>query len=414
MVDLKQAEQRPGLVLAPKRIVRHSTQLDSARRYLTDAPTPTKFAATLKSVDDGDLAAIVELAEEMEAKDSHLQNVAARRREALTALEWEIIPDAVAPDQKAAQEAAGFAREQLDGLQAWPEALEHLAEAIGPGISVLELVWWRGRLVDTIEVPGHRLIGSMSNEQGVFILTEEDQSQGVKATKPKFVIYTPNNRAGFPLRVSITRAQAYLFIIKHFSLASWVSFAEVYGQPVRVAKFSPEATPDEQSTVQTMLENMGQDMWAMFSEAVDIQFLEAARTNQPFEGLVDWVERKQSILYLGQTLTTEQGGVGSLALGRVHENVRASITLSDIAKERRAIRRCILTPMIRFRWPNVDMPVPHFQRRVIEEKSLDADRVELEKLRFMRELNLPVDQAIIYERLGYPMPEGVADGTDSE
>ncbi len=404
MLHVEQAEHKPALVLAPKRVVRHSTQLDTVRRYLTDAPTPTKFAATLKSVDDGDLAAIVELAEEMEGKDAHLQNVAARRRESLTALEWDIVPDTADPDSKAGEEAAQFAREQLDGLKSWPEALEHLALAIGPGISLLELVWWKGRLVDTIEVPGHRLTGSISNEAGVFVLTDDDQSQGVKATKPKFVVYTPNARAGFPVRVSITRAQAYLFVIKHFSLASWVSFAEVYGQPIRVARFSSEATPEEQSKVQAMLENMGQDMWAMFSDAVDLEFKEAARGNQPFEGLVDWVERKQSILYLGQTLTTEQGSVGSLALGRVHENVRASITLSDIAKERRAIRRSILTPMTRFRWPNRAMPVPHFQRRVAEPLTLEEDTLTLEKMRYLDERNLALDDATRYELLKMPMP----------
>ena len=65
----------------------------------------------------------------------------------------------------------------------------------------------------------------------------------------------------------------------------------------------------------------------------------------------------------------------------------------------------MLAPMVKFRWPQVPRPVPIFKRRVIEEKNLDAERLELDKLRFMREMGLPVAPELVYERLGYPMPE---------
>ena len=155
-----------------------------------------------------------------------------------------------------------------------------------------------------------------------------------------------------------------------------------------------------------MLKNMGSDLWAMFSDNIELQFLEASRNNQPFEGMIDWIERKQSILYLGQTLTTEQGNVGSLALGRVHENVRASITLSDMKKEARTIREEVLKPMIRMRFPGVVMPIPIFQRKVAEEKDIEGMRLSLDVLRYMREAGLPVDPEYVYEVLDVPQPKG--------
>jgi len=395
-----------------QRITGRRIPLDRTRRYLTDSPSPQTLSTTIKAIDDGDIAAMVELNEEMEAKDAHLQGVANLRRQALTALEWEIQPAAVG-DERMASEAADFIQIELDRIEMFPEALEHLATAIGPGISVLELVWWRGRLVDVIEVPGHRLVGDQEGGPAIFVITESESVDGVKLESPKFVVFTPDSRAGYPMRVTITRAQAFLWIIKHYARADWTSFAETYGHPVRIAKFKKGVAPAEQDKVQEMLENMGPDLWAMFTDEVDIQFLEAARNSQPFSELIQWVEKKQSILYLGQTLTTEAGPVGSLALGRVHDNVRASLTLSDIANERRMVRRQIIAPMVRFRWPGVDVPMPTFTRRIIEEKNLDQERLEMEQLRFALELNLPVDDRVKYERLRMPMPTSDAAEADT-
>jgi phage gp29-like protein len=218
--------------------VRWSQRLDSWRRYLTDDPTPSQFSALLKQVDDGDLAAMVELNEEMEGKDAHLQNVAARRREALTALDWTITPDTSAVDQAKAKKAAEFCDQQLLALKSFPETLEHLADAIGPGIAVTELMWHRGRIADTNDVPGHRLLGDIFDQRpGVWIETEDEPVTGIKARPLKYIVHTPNSRAGFPLRVTPTRANAYLWLIKHYCISDWTSFTETYGQPVRVATY---------------------------------------------------------------------------------------------------------------------------------------------------------------------------------
>ena len=392
----------------PFKVVKHSQTLDVQRRYLTDSPTPDTFAALLKDVDQGDIAAMVEMNEEMEAKDAHLQGVAYRRRESVTALEWDIDPDPNAEDTARAEQAADFVRATLDGIREWPETLEHLATAIGPGIAVVELVWDSGRLIKTVDVPCHRLMGDWivaTNE--VFIETDEHSVQGVLAVLPKFVVHKPNTRAGFPLRVTITRAQAWLFVIKHYGMADWASFSETYGQPMRVAIIEDSPNATDRDKIEQMLKNMGADMWAVFDKGTDIKFIEAARSNQPFEGLIDWCERKQSVLYLGQTLTTEQGAVGSLALGRVHDNVRASITLSDIQQERRSIGGQIIRPIVAMRWPQ-GAPLPVFKRRVVEDKNLDAERLAIDKFRFAAERGIDVDEDHVRDVLDLPRPKDLA------
>jgi len=391
------------------RIVRHSQSLDSTRRYLTDSPTPEGLAQTLKSIDDGDLAAAIELCEEMEGKDAHLQGVANTRRQALTCLPWEILPDPAADDQDEAGIVADYIRRQLARIKTWPATLEHLATAIGPGLAVTELVWAYGRLVKTVDVPGNRLTAHNTKNTGVYVLTDEEQTQGIEAVGPKWVVHTPHARSGYALRVTLLRATAWLWVLKHTCRADWAAFMEVFGQPVRIARYPAEMPADEVTMLENTLRDMGSDLWAIFPEGVELEFKEASRGNQPYEAAIDWLERKQSILWLGQTLTTEPGQVGSLALGRVHDNVRASLTLGDIAKEATVIREQVFEPMCRFRWPGARVPVPIFQRQAVEARDLAAEQLDLEKFRFMAERGLPVDSEVIYERMGIPPPKQPAN-----
>ena len=395
------------------RIVKHSGMLDETRRYLTDSPDPAKMAAIMRTVDDGDIAAMVELNDEMEGKDAHLQGVANTRRLGLTALPWSVAVPSDLPEerQSIAEEALAFVKDTLERIPSWdasvdqrPSILAHMSTAIGPGIAVVELVWNRGRLIHMEPVPGHRLTGSLFGGRGVFVQTDQKIVQGVRAFSPKFVVFTPSARAGAPMAVTITRAQADLWLMKHYSVADWSAFAEVYGMPLRIATITGDAPAGSADDAVSMLKNMGTDTFAVFPEGVEIKLLEAARANQPFEAMVDWAERKQSILYLGQTTTTEPGQVGSLALGRVHDTVRASLTLSDIKNESQAIQQQIFRWIVRHRWPGQNVPVPNFVRAVSTESRLDEERLTLEKLNHLDSRNLPVDDAWRYEALGIPQP----------
>jgi phage gp29-like protein len=401
-----------------ERVMRHSQTLDTSRRYLTDAPTSEGFARWLKSIDEGDLAAAVEISEEMEAKDAHLQGVMNRRRGAVTALPWDVLPDPDAENQEAAQIAADFVRNQIKALKttstssSWAGTLKHLTTAIGPGLAVTELVWAYGRLVKAIDVPGDRLIANNLTNRGVYVLTDEDQMQGVEATGPKWVVHTPHMRSGFPLRVTPIRATMWLFVMKHAARADWAAFSETFGMPVRIGKHPAGMADDQKTVLANMLRDMGSDLYAIFPEGVDVEFKEVARGNQPYEGMIDWIERKQAILFLGQTLSTEPGTIGSLALGRVHEDVRAALTLDDLAAEADMVQQQVFKPICRFRWPGIAVPVPIFRRQVTEDRNLDAERLDLDKFRFLQERNLPVDNEVIYDRLGIPPPKQAAEAIE--
>lgn len=390
-------------------VMQRSQALDAQRRYLTNDPTPDKIAGLMVDADNGDIAAMIELDEEMEAKDAHLQDVASRRRESVTALDWRVGPETETEDKDGAELAANYCQEQLRRVRSFANTLKHLATGIGPGVAVTELIWTEGQLVKTVDIPGHRIMTDINVSNQLRIATQENQTDGEPIYSPGYIQFTPHMRAGFPIKVTITRAQAWLWVIKHFEIADWSAFSEKFGMPWSVAKWKEGARTGEQQDIEDMMKNLTADGWAVFSENIDVQMMESARGTQPFEAFIDWCERKQSILYLGQTLTTEQGNVGSLALGQVHSNVRASITLSDLANEREAIEDQMLTPMIRFRFPGRDLPIPRWERQVVEEQNLDAQRLAMEQIRLGRELGLSFDRDWAYDALKIPIPQGEPD-----
>jgi phage gp29-like protein len=394
-------------------VVRYSRIWDERQTYVTDSPTAGRIKTLIRSADEGRLDQYMRLSMEMEAKDAHLQAVANTRRGAVTALEWDIQP-ADTGDEVLAQEAADYCRETLRDIDTWDETLEHLATAIGPNISVVEMVWEKFRPVATVDVPGHRLTGSYTfggsgdgpHSTDIRIITDDEPLNGIATDEwGKWIVYTPNSQAGFPFRRTLSAAMGWLYLIKHYVTADWASFSEVFGSPMRYGTYSDDVPDDDKAKLQELLQYADADAWAMFHEGIKVSHLEAGRGTQPYAELIEWIEKKTAILWLGQTLSTDVGAVGSFAAAKVHDNVRTDILLSDLRKEARCIRSQVLRPMTLMKFPRKDVPIPHFKRTVIESKSVDADRLGLERLKIAKELGVSLSADQVYEWLGTTPPE---------
>lgn len=409
---LVHADQSAGKPYAG-RVVVYDPNRDPHRQYLADGLTPVKAAGYLKAADAGDLSALVELSEEIEDRDSHLQSVAGTRRDALTLLEWHIesaaeVEDDV-PDQALADAAAQYCRETLKRMEEFPEALEHLASAIGPNLAVCELVWnERTELIDVTPVPSNRLVADYQRGAGVRILTEDEPSIGIAAEAQKFTVHVPKAKGGsamrcFPPRGALIRPALLLHLVKHLAVKDWAIFCEVFGMPVRVAKYKQGASAEEKTEALDMLRLLGADAVGIFSEAMQLELVETPnRGVAPYDAIIAWAERQQSILYLGQTLTTDtSGGTGTYAAAKVHDNVRADLLQSDIQKEGRTIRRQILAPMTRWRF-GPTAPTPYFKREIDEppDRKLEAEVAQIAT----QGIGLPLKREQVYERIGYDVP----------
>jgi len=355
---------KPGRVVMPR-------AEDSVRDYPSAGLTPSGLAAVLREADDGSLSTAMQLFEEMEEKDAHLFSVANTRRLAVTGLEWEVVSAAEIRegiDRTNADEAASYCREVLADLDGFEEIQQHLALALGRNIAVAEIVWelvyGELRPVDVVPIDFSRIVFDELDRPR--ILTEEEPRKGIPLPSNKFIVHTPHSVSGHPQRGGLLRVTAMLYLAKNLALKDWMIFAEVFGMPVRIARYEPMATAQEKRELLDMLESLGSHAAGIFSRAVELQVLDSkqGQSRSPYERLIEFLNREMSKAWLGQTLTTDiSGQSGSIAAAKVHEGVREDILADDIRKEGRTIRRDLLTPLVRFRFGG-DAPVPFFRRRL--------------------------------------------------
>ncbi len=391
---------KPGRILQPR-------PEDAWRDYPSSNLTPKRLMAILREADAGSLSSAMQLYEEMEEKDPHLYAVANTRRLAATGLEWTIQPDrqAATAQREQARKAADYCRDVLTRIDAFDDVLQHLALATGRNIAIAELIWGESAntvtLVDVAPVDFTRIVFDALDRPR--ILTEEEKFDGIALTPHKFIVHTPQCTSGHPARGGLLRVTALVYLAKNLALKDWMIFSEVFGMPVRVARYEPSASPEEKRELLEMLESLGSNAAGIFSRAVDLQIVETNRGGSkgtPYDTLIEFLNREISKAWLGQTLTTDTTGArGTFAASNVHEQVRRDILADDLRREARTIRRDILTPLARFRF-GPDVPVPRFARHVRRTGSArelaDLLDVAVNDLGF----RVPLDWA--HESLGLP------------
>jgi len=383
---------------------------DSWRNYPADGLTPAALAAILKSVDSGFPGDAMELYEQMEETDAHLYSVANTRRLAVTGLDWQIVSAAELSadvDRPLADEAAAFARETLTGIDNFDEVIQHLSLAIGRNIAMAELVWdtigRAHRLVDLLPVDFTRIAFGEFDEPR--ILTRDEQIDGIALPPGKFIVNTPHSVSGHPTRGGLLRVTALAYLGKHYAVKDWLVFAEIFGMPVRIARYDPSATPEEKRELMDMLRSLGTDAAAIFSKAVELELLEANRGTPapPYESLCNFMNREMSKAWLGQTLTTETvGAAGSLAVAKVHDEVRQDLREDDLRKESRTIVRDLIRPIVQLKFGQ-NVPVPVFKRKLERPRDL-RELTEILAIA-VNELGVHVPTRWAHETLGIPQAE---------
>jgi phage gp29-like protein len=383
---------------------------DSVRDYPGAGLTPSGLVSILKEADGGSLATAMQLFEEMEEKDAHLFAVANTRRLALTGLPWQVVSAADVHegiDRHSADQAAVYCRGVLTQLDRFDDVLQHLSLATGRNIAVAELVWAVAdgvfQPIDIVPVDFTRIVFDELDRPR--LLTQDEPDEGIALAPNKFIVHTPHSVTGHPQRGGLLRVTSMVYLAKNLALKDWMIFAEVFGMPVRIARYEPTATPEEKRELLDMLESLGSHAAGVFSRAVELQIIEANRgtSGPPFERLIEFLNREMSKAWLGQTLTTDVAGQkATFAASNVHEAVRQGVLADDMAKEARTIRRDLLGPLARLRF-GPDVPIPCFRRKLRQPLSAGALSDVLDAA--VNQLGLKVPAHWAHDALGIPQAD---------
>ncbi len=375
--------------------------------YPSAGLTPEKLARIFREADAGDVYRQMELFEEMEEKDCHLSCELGKRKQAVLALDWEIIPYSNSrADKKAAQLVADAM--EFEGLE---EVLLDILDAIGKGFSVTEIIWKivNGQVgIDRLKWvhPKRITFGELpwGHPDQFRLLTDEEPVRGIELPDNKFIIHRYKARSGHPSRAGIIRVCAWMYLFKNYSLKDWVTFAEVYGMPLRLGKYDASTSEEDKEKLIQAVIQLGTDAAGIISKSTEIEFVQAMKNagDNIYETLAEFCNREMSKAILGQTLTADVGDRGSYAAGKVHNEVRQDLTRADAKALAETLRRDLFRPLVRFNLgdgPN--LPWMKFDLSEPEDLEKSANVYSI----LIRDVGLPVSKKHVYEKFGIPEPE---------
>jgi len=374
---------------------------DKYSEYPSNGLTPVKLAEILKEADAGDVLRQMELFEEMEEKDPHLFSQLQTRKNAVTGLDFEIIPFSDDPRDK---EIAAFIEEQLGGMEGFEDVENDLLDAIGKGFAVSEIMWGydEGHVVVT-QIKSRHQKRFFWDSADAFRVRTDEATEGMELPKNKFILHRYKARSGHPSRAGVLRVVAWMYLFKNYTLKDWVAFCEVYGMPLRLGKYQPGASEDDKRALMQALAQIGADAAGIFPDGTTIEFVntEKASSTDLYERLARYCDEQVSKAILGQTLTSDSGG-GSYAQSKTHNDVRHDLTVADCKALASTLRRDLIRPLCIFNFGE-DKRIPKIQFDCEEGEDLEQTANILDVL--IGKIGLRVPTSYIYKKFSIPEPE---------
>lgn len=371
--------------------------------YPSNGLSPVKLAEIFKEADAGDVLRQSELFEEMEEKDPHLFSQLQTRKQAVTGLDFEIIP--FDPDNAEDKEIAEFISMVINDIENFEEIEMDLLDAIGKGFAVSEIIW------DISE--GCTMIKDIrSRHQKRFYWDSINDKMKVRTAlhpegevlrENKFIIHRYKARSGHPSRAGVLRVVAWMYLFKNYNIKDWISFCEVYGLPLRLGKYAQGASEKEKAALMKALVQIGADAAGIIPDGSSIEFIntEKAASTDLFEGFARYADEQISKAVLGQTLTSDSGG-GSFAQSKTHNEVRHDLTVADCKALAATIRRDLVRPLVIFNYGEAKR-IPFIKFDCKEAENLKESAEVLGTL--IEKTGLKVPTGYIYKKFAIPKPK---------
>lgn len=347
----------------------HTTSVRNPRpNSVASTITPLRLAGLLRSVVDGNNPQdYMTLAEEIEERDPHYASVLRTRKFSVASVAPSV---EAASDDAQDQKMADEVRKLMDSDQI-PDLFFDLLDGLGKGIGVCQILWDTSSPTEPRWVPKEykwvdpRYLRPDADTLSDILLISDDAPQGKPLEPYKFITHLPRSKSGNVWRNGLTRQCAVLYMLKSFTVRDWWAFAEVFGIPIRVGKYGPNATPEQIATLKNAIATIASDAGAIIPDSMMVELVETAKGNGGdtlFESMVRWCNEEISKLVLGQTMTTENGS--SMAQATVHNEVRLDIAKWDARQLESTINEYLVKPFIILNWgkqkayPRVCIRVP--------------------------------------------------------
>lgn len=348
------------------------------RREFGDHParglTPARLARIMAEAEEGDLAAQARLAADMEERDAHIFAEAAKRKRAVLSAGWSLDPPADA--SAAERDAAAETEAALRALDA-DTLLLNLAEALLPGYSAIELEWTRtgGRWLPGAAHarPADWFMARPEDRDALRLRSRDGRGEPLRPLG--WIVHRHRALSGYVGRSGAVRVLALPYLFRHYAARDLAEFLDVYGLPMRLGAYPPDASEDEKSALMRAVVGIGHHAAGIIPDGMRIDFHQAADgAADPFMAMLGWAERAISKALCGATLTSQtDDGSGAYALGKVHETAFDELVRSDLRQYARTLAGQLLAPIFALNWPGLRPPAWTFDYEDPEDIALYAE-----------------------------------------
>ncbi len=190
-------------------------------------------------------------------------------------------------------------------------------------------------------------------ESRLRLLTIENTFDGDLCPDRKFVVWRFGGFDAIPYGLGLGHQLYWPVWFKKNDVKFWLIFAENFGSPTPIGKY-PSGTSDAgKKDLLAAIKAIRQETGITIPETMAIEYLEASRsgTINTYHDLCTYMDRAIAKLIVGQVLTSEPGDVGSLAMGKVHNEVRHDIMKSDGDSMCEAINNSVVKWLVDFNFP---------------------------------------------------------------
>ncbi len=374
----------------------------------TSPAKPNTITSALRSLDAGDFHTASELFDEMEEKDFHLASVMQTRAASVGGLEMTITP---ASEDERDHEIAEEVSNIFWSIQnIYTTLTDILIAGLGYGVALGEIYWAmkNGRVeIDKIAVRDCRWLRYEDLNDPTKLVefprwVTMQEPHGIKLDPKRFLHFTPLAGRRHPVRAGLYRGLVWLWLFGNYTIKDWLSFNELYGTPMRIGKYGSSASDEEKKAVAAAVKSLGADAAAVIDEHSEIKFEHLSATGKaPYAKTMAFFDAQKSKRVLGQTLTTEQGDVGSQALGKVHDEVRRDITVADAKRLAEVINRDVIRPLVDYNFG----PQKSYPTLVLQTDEAPDVSATLAHVTAMTNLGLDVSEQWIREATGIPAPD---------
>ena len=290
-----------------------------------------------------------------------------------------------------------------------------LIDAYAKGISVLEIVWHVQNSIISprcyAPVPAKYLAyPSAGNEVDRLMVAPKGTTSGPLEDFPpdRFLIAVWSQGGMHPIHAANLRTLTKYWLASVYGLGWLMQFAQLFGVPWRHVE--TDGSEGAMDAAEAMLENVGSTGAAVTGPGVKLNILDGvtgSADSMPQSHLMDVADRACDILLLGQTLTTDNTGTGSRALGEVHEGIRVEVIQSVASWVSAILTEQLIPAIVRLNFgavPAEDMPFAEITIPRVKDTKAAAERFKI-----LVETGVKMPAKWVYEELEIPEP---VDGED--